>query len=258
MTPEPLRYSVLGTCVTRDAGDVGRAPLGRPVKYYSRTRIQSVVSTPTPIDPAEITTDNIFNRQVILNDHRKTAATTLPRLDHPIVVDLGDERLPLTNTGHGLVTATRSFKQDFLGREGYTRVPEDTELREDGPFAEACRRFAALLRPDQRIIVHRTFWATREADGKPVGRIEESERHNAWLEPAYELFIRALGPRATVIDMPEELRVPDPNSRWGHAPVHFIAEYHEFFAAKVRALLSAPVPAQRAATSTLYRSAAAG
>jgi hypothetical protein len=256
MTPEPLRYSVLGTCVTRDAGDVGRAPLGRPIKYYSRTRIQSIVSTPTPIDPDELTTDNIFNRQVILNDHRKTAAETLPRLDHPILVDLGDERLPLVDTGHGLVTATKSFKQVFLGRKGYRNVPNDTELREDGPFAEACHRFAALLRPDQRIIVHRTFWATREADGKPVKRIDESERHNAWLEPAYDLFIRALGPRAEVISMPEELRVPDPHNRWGHEPVHFVPEYHEHFAARVRELLS--VPRQRKATSTLYRSAAAG
>jgi hypothetical protein len=242
MTPAPLQYSILGTCVTRDAGDIGRAPLGRPVKYFSRTRLQSIVSTPTPIDPDEITDQNVFNRQVILNDHRKTVAATLPRLDHPIVVDLGDERLRLVNTGHGLITSTSSFRRDFLGREGYARFPEDTELREDGPFAEACHRFAALLRPDQRVIVHHTFWATREADGRPVAQLEESHRHNAWLAPAYDLFIRALGPRATVITMPESLRIPDPHSRWGHAPVHFIPEYHDHLAAQIRAAVAAGTP----------------
>jgi hypothetical protein len=239
MTPEPLRYSILGTCVTADAADTGRAPLGRPFKYYSRTRIQSIVSTPTPIDPAEITDDNVFNRQVILNDHRKTAAQVLPTLDHPIIVDLGDERLRLVNTGHGLITSTPSFRRDFLGREGYARFPEDTELREDGPFAQACQRFAALLRPDQRVIVHRTFWAVREADGTPVRRLEEAQRHNAWLAPAYDHFIRALGPRATVISMPAELRVPDPHNRWGHEPFHFIPEYHDYFAQQVRAAIAA-------------------
>jgi len=244
MTPEPLRYSILGTCVTRDAADVGRAPLGRPVKYFSRTRIQSVVSPPTPIDPAEISTENAFNRRVILNEHRKTAAQTLPRLDHPLVVDLGDERLRMVHTGHGIVTATSAFKKDFLGRSGQRKVQEDTELRADGPFAEACHRFAALLRPDQKVIVHRTFWATREADGSPVARLAESERHNAWLAPAYDLFIRALGPRAAVVSMPEELRVPDPYNRWGHEPFHFVTEYHDHLAAQIRTLLTAPAHAR--------------
>ncbi|WP_335991770.1 DUF6270 domain-containing protein [Glycomyces sp. MUSA5-2] len=241
MTPdEPLQYSILGTCVTRDAADVGRAPLNRPVKFFSRTRIQSIVSTPSPIDPAEITTDNVFNRQVILQEHRKTAAQTLPRLGHPIVIDLGDERLPMVHTGHGIVTATKSYKQDFLGRQGHRKVPEDTELRPDGPFADACRRFAALLRPDQRVIVHRTFWALREADGSPVRRIDESMRRNAWLAPAYDHLIAALGPRAVVVSMPEELRIPDPNSRWGHEPFHFIPEYHDHLAARIRAAAAAP------------------
>lgn len=244
MTSDSLRYSILGTCVTRDAADVGRAPLGRPIRYFSRTRIQSVVSPPTPIDPAEITTDNAFNRRVILNEHRKTAAQVLPTLDHPLVVDLGDERLRMVHTGYGLVTATSAFKKDFLGRAGQTKVKEDTELRPDGPFAEACHRFAALLRPDQRVIVHRTFWATREADGSPVRRIEESKRHNDWLAPAYDLFIQALGPRAAVISMPEELRIPDPRNRWGHEPFHFIPEYHEYLATRIRALITAPAPAR--------------
>ena len=252
MTPEPLRYSVLGTCVTRDAADLGRAPLGRPIKFYSRTRIQSVVSTPTPIDPEELQLDSAFNRRVILNDHRKTAAQTIPRLDHPLVVDLGDERLPMFHTGHGLVTSTSSFKHlGFNTRKGVTKVRDDTELREDGPFAEACRRFAALLRPDQRVIVHRTFWATREADGRPVQRLKESQERNAWLEPAYDLFIRALGPRATVIDMPEELRIPDPYNRWGHEPFHFVVEYHEYLAEQIRAEIGgrAPVRARAAVPS---------
>jgi hypothetical protein len=244
MTPEPLKYSILGTCVTADAADTGKAPLGRPFKYYSRTRIQSIVSTPSPIDPAELTTDNLFNRQVILNDHRKTVARTLSQLDHPLVVDLGDERLPMVNTGHGIITATKSYKQDFLGREGHRRVPEDTELRSDGPFAEACRRFAALLRPDQRVIVHRTFWATREADGTPVRRLEEAERHNAWLAPAYDLFIMALGRRALVISMPDDLRVPDPHNRWGHEPFHFVEEYHDYLALHIRAAIASIAPAR--------------
>lgn len=239
MSPEPLRYSVLGTCVTLDSAEVGRAPLGRPVRHFTRTRIQSVVSTPTPIDADEITHESGFERRVALNEHRKTAAQYLRTLKHPLLVDLGDERLHLYRTGHGLITATKGYADmGLLAKAGVTRVKNDHELKADGPFAEACRQFAALLRPDLTVVVHRTFWATREADGSPVARIEESRRHNSWLVPAYDLFINALGTRARVVDMPEELRVPDPHSRWGHEPFHFGVEYHEHFTDSVRRVLS--------------------
>lgn len=254
MAPESLRYSVLGTCVTRDAGDVGRAPLGKPIKYYSRTRIQSIVSPPTPISPEELKLNSAFDRRVILNDHRKTVAQNLRRLDHPLVVDLGDERLSMFYTGYGLVTSTNSFIDlGFHDRKGVYKAKEDTELRSDGPFAEACHEFAALLRPDQQVIVHRTFWATREADGRPVERLQEARQRNAWLEPAYDLFIRALGPQAQVVSMPEELRVPDPENRWGHQPFHFVVEYHEYLADRIRELIVPPrLPAPE---PTLYRGA---
>jgi len=239
MSPEPLRYSVIGSCVTLDSADIGRAPLGRPVRSFSRTKIQSIVSTPTPIDPAQVTHESGFQRRVTLNEHRKTAAQYLRTLDHPLIVDLGDERLQLYSTGYGLISASKgSADMGLLAKAGVTRVKPDYKLKSDGPFAAACHRFAALLRPDLAVVVHRTFWATREADGSPVARIEESQRQNVWLEPAYDLFIRALGSRARVVDMPEELRVPDPHNRWGHAPFHFSTAYFDHFADRVRQVLA--------------------
>ena len=102
---------LIGSCVTRDAADLGGAPLPPPVHFFSRTRIQSIVSDPTPLDPGEIRLDSGFQRRVTAEDHDKTAARTLPKIDHPIVIDLIDERSPLARTAFGLITATSYFKQ---------------------------------------------------------------------------------------------------------------------------------------------------
>jgi hypothetical protein len=239
MAPEPLRYSILGTCVTRDAADVGADPLPKPVHYFSRTRIQSIVSPPSPIDPAAVTLDSPFQRRVIIEDHDKTTARVLATLDHPLVVDLGDERSPLlrTRTG-GLVTATLHFNQLGLGdHPDFVPVQEDWELRDDGPFAEACHYFASRFVPNHPVILHAGYWATHDADGKPVEKIKMAQRYNAWLARAYEIFAKAIGPRIRFVVPPEELRVPDPNHRWGEEPFHFPVEYYDELSRQIREIL---------------------
>ena len=236
---EPLRYSILGTCVTRDAADVGADPLPKPVHYFSRTRIQSIVSPPTPLDPDDVKLDSPFQRRVVIEDHDKTPARVLATLDHPLVIDLGDERSPLvrTRTG-GLVTATLHFNQLGLGdRPGVTPVQEDWELRDDGPFAAACHYFASRFMPTHPIVLHAGYWATHDARGNPVEKIKMAQRYNTWLERAYEIFARVFGSRLRIVAPPAELRVPDPEHRWGEEPFHFPIAYYDELARQIREVL---------------------
>ncbi|MFB9659179.1 DUF6270 domain-containing protein [Glycomyces mayteni] len=238
-----MKYSLIGSCVTRDAGDLGAHPLPRPEYYFSRTRIQSIVSDPTPLDPATVKLDSEFQRRVIIQDHDKSVARIAPTLDHPVVIDLIDERAPLVDTGHGLVAATLHFNQAGLGERGDAPVAEDRELADDGPFAEAARRFAALL-PDQPVVVHRAMWATEDTSGAPLSNHELAARSNTWLDRAYDLLEAAVGPRATSVTLPPELVVADPGHRWGLAPFHFPDRYYDELADRLRAAL-APASARR-------------
>ena len=54
----------------------------------------------------------------------------------------------------------------------------------------------------------------------------------------------ALGRRALVISMPDDLRVPDPHNRWGHEPFHFVEEYHDYLALHPCAAIASIAPAR--------------
>jgi hypothetical protein len=201
--------------------------------------VQSLVSAPTPLDPGEIKLRSNFQRRVTAEDHDKTAAKILPTIDHPVVIDLIDERAPLLHTGYGLVAATSYFKQAGLAeREGLTPVAEDAELAPDGPFATAARELAALL-PDQPVIVHRAYWALRDTSGEPLPEKRRGRATNLWLKEAYRILEGALGDRARRVEPDREHRKADPGHRWGLAPFHYTPGYYDALAEQIRAHLAA-------------------
>lgn len=235
---ESMTFSVVGSCVTRDASDVGEKPLSRPIHYFSRTRVQSIVSPPTSIDPDEIVLSSAFQRRVIYEDFRKDAVHTLRAIDHPIVIDLIDERFPLYKSESGVVTGSMYLFDSGVSADRLTKVAEDTELLADGPFAQAADAFAALLPVDQPIVVHRALWATHDADGALLEKPLLAARSNDWLNRAYDLLGEALGERGRFVAPDEAVRKADPNHKWGVAPFHYVSPYYDDLADQVRQVLA--------------------
>lgn len=237
MTNAPLVYSVLGGCTTRDAAELGADPLPRPVRYFSRTRIQSIVSAPSPIDASAIRLDSGFQRRVIVQDHDKSVARLLAETDHPIVIDLLGERAGLRRTGHGIVTSSQYYRQAGLHRKyRTTRVREDTRLRRRGGFAKAVARFAEIL-PDQPVVIHRSYWATTDVRGRILENASRGEAANTWLERAYRILETALGDRARPVEVPAAHRVADPDHKWGASALHFPTSYYEELSHRIRETL---------------------
>jgi hypothetical protein len=232
-------YSLIGCCVTRDAADLGRDPLPRPVHFVSRTRIQSLVSTPSPIEPEDIKLDSAFQRRTIREDHHKTALDPLAGIDHPIVIDLIDERWPLVDTGSGLVTSTIYFRNAGLDKLPGARLAiNDVELAADGPFALATKEFVARL-PKVPVLIHRAFWASRDIAGEPVSDLRVTRKNNNWLEHAYDILEAALGDRALPpVEVDDAARIADPAHRWGPGPYHYIDEYYTELSDQVRKALA--------------------
>ena len=235
---EDPTFSLVGSCVTRDASDLGGSPLARPVHYFSRTRVQSIVSTPTVIDPDEIVLSSAYQRRAIREDFEKTAALQLGTIDHPVLVDLIDERFPLYESESGVVTGSMYLFEAGVPVDRLKEVGEDTELRPDGPFAQAAALFSALLPADQPIVVHRALWATRDVGGATLGKPLLANRSNEWLNRAYDILGRALGERCRFVAPDESVRRADPSHRWGLAPFHYIPAYYDDLAGQVRQALS--------------------
>lgn len=234
MFDTPITYSVLGGCTTRDAAELGSNPLPKPIHYFSRTRIQSIVSSPSPIDESAIPLKSNYQRRVIVEDHDKSVARTLTELNHPLVIDLIGERSPLMRTPYGIITASQYYNQAGLEEHhDAVPVPEDRDLTEEGPFAMATREFAALL-TCETVVIHRAFWATADLHGQELQKRPLAEKSNAWLDRAYKLLEVALGDRAVPIEVPAAHRVADPSHKWGPAPFHFPASYYDELSALIR------------------------
>lgn len=233
MTP---RYSLLGSCVTRDAADLGSTPLSRPSAYFSRTKLQSLVSTPTEI-PDEIGLASPFQTRVVVEDHRKTAIPVLAATDHALVIDLIDERLELLDSGTGLVTESLYLRQSSLiGERSYKQVPEDAILEPDGPFARAAQQLAQVLCRVPRVVIHEALWATTARDGSGLPNARASDKRNAWLRRAYEILRDAFPGAICVVPDPDVV-LADPAHRWGLAPFHYVPEYYDDIAEKIRKAL---------------------
>lgn len=230
------RYSVFGSCVTRDAADLGSRPLPRPVEYFSRSKIQSIVSTPTAV-PDDIGLDSAFQTRVVIEDHRKSALPVLAGLDHALVVDLIDERFGLVDSGAGLLTDSLYLRNSSLHEtRSYEKAPEDRELAQGGPFARAVERLAAALPPVQ-VVVHRALWATVSVTGEPLPKPAAAERMNGWLSKAYDLLASTL-PNVTVVTPDPGVTVADPGHRWGLAPFHYVPAYYDDVSDQVRRALA--------------------
>lgn len=229
-------YSLLGSCVTRDAADLGSSPLSRPVTFFSRTKLQSLVSTPTTI-PEDFALTSAFQTRVVVEDHTKSALPVLAALDHALVIDLIDERHNLLDSGSGLVTESLYLQQSTLRSElPYKRVPEDSDLEPGGPFARATRQLADRLAGVPRIIIHEALWATTARDGSALPNAGASNRRNAWLQRAYELLRDAFPGAVRVVPDPGVV-LADPGHRWGLAPFHYVPEYYNDVAEKLRRAL---------------------
>jgi hypothetical protein len=231
-----ITYSILGSCVSRDIADLAADPLPAPVAFFSRTKVQSVVSTPTHISK-DVGLASAFQTRVVVQDHRKTALASLSRSDHPVVIDLIDERFGLLHTGSGLVTDSLYWRRCRLSKSrSYSRVKHDNELAPDGPFATAAAGLAKHLRAVPRVVIHEARWATKTVDGEPLSNAAEGDRRNDWLSRAYDVLVAKFD-NAVRVTPSAEVVLADPEHRWGVAPFHYTRHYYDDVANKIRSVL---------------------
>jgi hypothetical protein len=259
-TPDMTRVAILGSCITRDLWPVRGGGEGWPM-YISRTSLPSLLSVPIAgfappaRRPAAL---GPHQAQAVIADLTKTALARLVayRPTH-LIFDFIDERFDLLSLGEARVT--RSWELEASGWRS------NRALRNARPIprlSEGCERlwleaageFAAVMRAtplkDARLILHSARWAqeTLTADGvrRPLANVEilagepaEIAAHNALLA-RYETAFLDLTPPVAIVAAPE-LRLADPEHRWGLSPFHYRPEYYAEIARQLEALGVPPI-----------------
>ena len=241
---------IFGSCVTRDVWTFLDLRVDG-MKFFARTSVPSMVSR--PLGNIELGKQlgclpkGGFDERCLRADIMKTAVREMEDARPAVLIfDFVDERFDLIEVSGSIFAAGIVFIQSalgdappFLGGRTIPRISDDAlRLWLEG-LDVLKRRIDAGPLAEAKLVLHRCFWAESyikdgiisshlDRVGLYKGKFASISEHNAMLAKYYAAFERAF-PDATIIDLPEKLRLADASHRWGHAAFHFVPEYYQAF-----------------------------
>ncbi|MEX1133647.1 MAG: DUF6270 domain-containing protein [Acidimicrobiia bacterium] len=229
--------AIYGSCVSRDAFSF-RANEHVVVGYFARSSwiSQDAPSVPCP----DRMTDSLsgFAARTVRDDVEKLVISKIVKASPDVVViDLIDERFALV-PGLGTWLTLSAYLQETAFGVGLVKSNDllrpltDERSRR---FSDAVSRLTHRLHkslPNTVWVIHRAFYATKVLStgggrGFTDTQIDVAKNMNRTLARWYDQLEVALG--ATVIEVPGELVVADPDHRWGLDHFHYIGQYYDLF-----------------------------
>lgn len=217
------------------------------VFYVARQSLLSAMSAPHPEAhdlPLELASP--FQARMVRGDLSSDLLSTLTAnagsLD-ALVIDLVDERLgvvPLASGGYA--TDSQEFKQSGVRELVASKTDAPLGLGEPGHLhawsAAANRLIDELeqLELAHKTVVLRTDFAALTGDGQAVPPFMNIPA-SVWNDSlsAYFEVLRRRG--ISVLDLPPDLAVADPNHRWGIAPYHYGPQAYSWLMRELRSAL---------------------
>lgn len=217
------RVFIFGSCVSRDAfiGDM------KPHDYLARSSIASAFGRSCDIRLAEADLDDItseFQRRMVAADLRRTAVTALASTEYDyLLLDLIDERFDLAEFGDAFVTVSSELLKSGIQLPPRSERLAPAEPRRMGRWREGFKRLVQVV-GEERIVLNRVFWATRDESGIELPKQAEIHAANIQLARMYGFIDSFEGIRA--IDYPPALLVSDSAHKWGVSPFHYVPEFY--------------------------------
>lgn len=232
-TPAAARAFIYGSCVTRDAFQLGGLP--RLADYYARSPIISAFGRRPAELPAEMDLEAIpsaFQRRMVTRDVEKSLPAALAGLTsrNVVIIDLIDERISVAQVEGGVLACSSEAAKAGL-RAGTTSRLAVGEPGFMTAWERAADHLVNSLR-GRRVILNKVFWATRDETGADLSERFPVELHNQSLQHMYRRLEVELS--CDVVEYPEELLVADSQHRWGLSPFHFIEAFYAHFVTRVQ------------------------
>lgn len=236
--PDRPTFSILGSCVTRDAFDSSRA---ESISNYSARTALGTSLAPAPnvyVDLDRIA--SAFQKRMVDADIAKNSIPNFVNAEADLYIyDLIDERLSIAEwpDGSALTVSNELMTSGF-------RIPEAvlqhnlTSERNFDLWAKGWDSLIAKMRERGiagKFVIHRAFWAehTDTLDGPaPVYALSTIQNANAALQRRYD-YIAETAPEVRFIEVEPEFCVADSQHKWGLSPFHFAPGYYPDLIAKL-------------------------
>jgi hypothetical protein len=251
------KVAIIGSCITRDLWPIlGVEP--SDLLYISRTSLPSLFSA--PLGPIEIAGEPPSplrpnqHRAVVADLTKNALAALVIHQPSHIIFDFIDERFDLLAVGEGLATHSWELEVSgylsqpaLSGRRTVPRLSAACDLLWRDALGELAVFLAATPLADAQLILHEAQWAERALAGSGrwanlpdelalmAGHMASRARQNLLLDRYQTAFRRQL-PQAAAVRASPDLRVADPNHRWGLSPFHYVEGYYRDIWRQLQAL----------------------
>jgi hypothetical protein len=198
------------------------------VYYGARSSWISQDSRPYPVAEADLDGLSGFGRRMVEEDLAKNIIDRLVELAPDIVVlDLVDERLQLARLGRSWITGS-----DYVQRtELWTRVVAEaaevssmTQPQRQSSSRRASSAWPDILSqlPETTFVLNEAPYTTEVADGTqlPEPQAGWARELDAAQRPMMKVLVAAFGPRLVRATPPPQVRLADPDHRWGTTSYH--------------------------------------
>lgn len=231
----PVRVTVYGSCVSRDAVDLAGGDRFTVVDYIARQSLLSAGHDASDRFPADAPVEHRFPHRMMLSDFTGDLpgrlAAAAPETD-VLLWDLTDERHGVHVFADGAVVTRsidlQSVPQVLAAVEGTRHLPlgDPEHLRLWCEAATALREELVASGLLERTVVLQVPWALVTADGERTRSsmgttaIQANETYRPYVEHLRELGFPLLELQPLGV-------LADPEHRWGPAPFHYTQDVYE-------------------------------
>ena len=227
--------AIHGSCVSRDFAEFEKWPV---VNYQARSSLSSKTGTATQYDKKLLARiESKFQRRMVEWDMASHPFRTNGA--DVVLIDLIDERFDIFT--HGLTVSTRSQAYHQAGIRN--SIPETSKRIERGSeehielFTLGVKQFSKGI--DKPVILHDARWSETYRLRGELLKFEDNLAHivnNKLLDEFTEILIDEMS-LFEIVASPD-LRIADPEHKWGLAPFHYIPEYYSDIGQKISMALS--------------------
>ncbi len=230
-----MYFSIIGSCVTRDAFEYDSRIKNNLLNYQARTsfatlnprNIERVISSKNFEKLDNIQSD--FKRRMVEFDFNNNTLNSNKK-ESKLIIDLIDERFHLAYVDNKVVTRSPEFL--------LSQIPVSSTINtfSEDFFNLWCEGFENFLNIFERsnnlnnLFINKTYWASYTSDGEELSDQrfpkELIEKHNLKLDRMYA-YLKKIVHENNFFTFDDELMQIDLNHKWGISPFHYKAEYYK-------------------------------
>lgn len=231
-----IDIKIYGGCVSRDILNFDKSNALQLISYNARSSLATLgAENASKIIPNEYydslkNIDSNFQRRMVECDFSNDILNSVNNIDYDILLlDLLVERFHLADVGGKIVTRSSEFVRSGIEPNSIINTFSSHYLDE---WYKGVDNFFSVIDNViglDAIRVNKVYWssiATNSQDTSELNKKWPIQESNEKLNLMYQ-YIEKILPKKSIINIPKESMIADPEHKWGFSPFHYTDNYYK-------------------------------